>query len=56
VLNVYNLFLNSTIEMLNSSVKQLFIFSVLAGLAFIAVVAAGIAIAVKISTGKERES
>jgi len=50
---VYNLFLNLTIEMLNNSVKQLFIFSVLAGLVFIAVVAAGIAIATKISTRGE---
>jgi len=52
---VYSPFLNSTIEMLNNSVKQLFIFSVLAGLVFIAVVAAGIAIAAKISIRRERE-
>jgi hypothetical protein len=56
VTNVYNLFLNSTIEMLNNSVKQLFIFSVLAGLVFIAVVVAGIAIAAKASARGERGS
>jgi hypothetical protein len=56
VVNVYNLFLNSTIEMLNNSVRQLFIFSVLAGLVFIAVVAAGIAIAVKLGIKKEQGS
>jgi hypothetical protein len=48
--------INSTIELLSNSVRQLFIFSVLAGMVFIAVVVAGIAIAVKLGIKKEQES
>jgi len=52
---VYNTFLNSTIEMLNNSVKQLFIFSVLAGLVLVAVVAVGMAIAIKLGIKREQD-